>query len=97
MTDDLGQRHELDFAADPSDQEILDALPRARELAPTRRTDIEALAVSRKYGMFVMWRDLAAEAQSRGEPPTLVNAAKARADALWLALKQALNDWRNAT
>lgn len=70
---------------------------RPRELAPTRRDDIEALAVSRRYGMFVMWRDIAAEAQARGEPATIVNAAKARADASWLALKESLNSGSKST
>ncbi|MCK6564676.1 MAG: hypothetical protein L6Q80_07995 [Dehalococcoidia bacterium] len=97
VSDVEGRLLALDFDHDPTDQEVLDALPRPRDLAPTRRDDIEALALSRRYGMFVMWRDLTAEAQARGEPATIVNAAKARADASWLALKQSLNDWRNAT
>lgn len=47
--------------------------------------------------MFVMWRDFAAEARARGEPITLVNAAKARADALRLALKESLNNGSKST
>lgn len=53
--------------------------------------------MSRRYGMFVMWRDIAAEAQARGEPATIVNAAKARADASWLALKESLNSGSTST
>lgn len=47
--------------------------------------------------MFVMWRDLAAKARARGEPSTIVNAAKAGADALRLALKESLNSESKST
>lgn len=97
VRDDRGDVHELRFLREPTDQEILDAVPRPAALVATRRDDIEMLVVSRMYGMFVMWRDIAAEAQARGEPTLLVTAARTRADSLWLALKQALTNWRNAT
>ncbi len=96
VQDDLGRELILYFDHDPTDAEVLAALPDPPELTPTSKADFERGPLADRFATWQRWRLTKAEAQARSAGSAIVNALQQREDAAWSAYLQALQAWRNA-
>jgi len=92
---DNGALLELEFATDPTDQEILDRLPAGASLIPTAKADWER-SIEETYDDWLRWKTTRQEAQVRSAPAAVVTALTTKENAEWANYLSAINAWRQA-
>ena len=96
VLDEQGREHHLEFGADPTNQEIIDAMPKPTDLTPIRKADLEIYMVE-KYETWLRWRTTRLEAQARSMAAAIITALQNKEDAAWVEYATAINAWRTAT
>jgi hypothetical protein len=96
VRDDDGREYTFTFPSDPTDQQVLDRLPKPRRLVPTVKADIEEY-VDELYQAWLRWDTTAKEAALRALPSQVLTALNNRTDQAWADYATALNAWRQAT
>lgn len=96
--DEFGQVQVLEFPANvsPSDQDVIDRLPRATDLVPASKADLEEF-LDGPFERWQRWKTTRLEAQARAAPAAVVTALQTREDTAWKAYLQSINAWRTAT
>lgn len=89
--DDFGDKHNIEFTgAEPTDQEILNRLPRPIELSPSNPADAREYVI-RRFDWWNMLNRVKIEAVTRVEAPALIAAVTTKENAAWNDLKAALS------
>lgn len=96
VLDNIGRTVDLEFDHDPTDAELLSAVPELLELAPATRAGFERGLLQARFDNWWRWKQTRLEASARGAGAQIVTALTAREDAAWQAYLQALQAWRAA-
>ena len=95
VIDSLGRDQMLEFDHNPTDQEVIAAVPPAPALVPTSKAAIEDYARD-QYETWQRWKNTKAEAVTRALPAAVVTALTNRENAAWGDYVATLNAWRTA-
>lgn len=93
VLDDNGMSHTIDFAGtQPTNQQILDRIPRPSKIVPTSKTDLADYMAS-LYEVWARWKATRVEAQARTLAAPVVNALTNQENAAWTAYANAVQAW----
>lgn len=104
VIDDDGAQRQIDFSdngAQPTNQDIIDRVPKFAAVVPSSKADLATYARSLK-ALWRDWKDIQDEMMARGfasgtaAQQAGLTAVTAQANAAWGDLLTALNNWRTA-
>lgn len=96
VLDDTGRTQIKTFDHDPTAQEVVDAIPAAVDLVPTKKANLEDYLAG-PYDIWWRWKQMHAEAVVRSAPAAVLTALTTRENAAWSDLLTVIQAWRTAT